>query len=662
MTQFPHKILHLIFLLFLCAFGYILSSAQAVAMSNQDFKIANKAFDLAKKKRWDRAIDQAVKAQAPLPAKLIRWMQIIDPKEDVSFSDIAAFKAHNPDWPSQTTLQRRAEDAMRRDMPADAVLKWFVDRRPVTANGHIVLGNALKTLGRDEELRLHASKAWVSVNFGRAQQKEFYRLFKKYLKPADHIARLDRLLWEGRYHPARRMLPYVSSDWKKLAEARLALRKFRGGVDGLIAKVPSHFKNHPGLVFERMRWRRIKGRDTGARELLLSLKTPPPYPHIWWDQREVMARTAVREGYYSEAYRMIIPHGLEAGSSDFAAAEWLAGWIKLRFLHEPEGALMHFEALYNNVQYPISRARGAYWIGRAFDDMQKPNQAKKWYETARTFPTTYYGQRAGEHLNKAVTFSINNKAKPNAQEKIFFEESELVHVVRFLQRQGDRDQTRAFIYKLNTMSTTAGWRTLVAELALQSGRRDLAVFVGKRALREGHGVIEAAYPILDKKVWRSKPDIALVHSVIRQESAFYERAISRAGARGLMQLMPRTASSIAKRENYRYSRAKLTQNPKLNVWLGSEYLEELLERFNGSKILTLASYNAGPSRARQWSREFGDPLVDDRDYIIDWVEQIPFNETRNYVQRVLENYHVYSHLLHEKEQVAAVEETRENAE
>ncbi|MDV7341450.1 lytic transglycosylase domain-containing protein [Terasakiella sp. A23] len=629
-------------------------TVEAAALSNSDYKIAKSAFADAKKKKWKKASQKAVKAKSALPAKLIRWMQITDPKKDVPFQEIAAFIAHNSDWPRQSVLQRRAEEAMDETIPAGSVLKWFAGRQPVSANGHIMLTAALQQMGRMEELKLQVKKSWLKVNFGRDQQKQFYKRYKKYLSYDDHVQRLDRLLWEGRYYPARRMLGYVKKDWQRLAEARLALRKVRGGVDRAISKVPQKFINHPGLLFERMRWRRIKGRYSGARELLFQAPDQLPFPHVWWKQRAVMARHAVRQGHYSEAYRMVENHGLTKGAK-FADAEWLAGWIKLRFLAEPNVALNHFTNLYKAVSFPISKARGAYWIARSLEDLGRDEEANKWYETAATYPTAYYGQLATERLGKRPQLVINTKAEPNRQERIVFQQSELVDVVRLLQRMKERDHMRSFIYQLNTMSTTAGWRTLVAELSIASGRPDLAVYVGKKALREGHGVIEAAYPLVDKTLMRKTPEGALVHGIIRQESAFYEKAKSRAGARGLMQLMPGTAYELAKRKNYKYSRDKLTKNPKLNVWLGSEYLDDLLKKFEGSYVLTLASYNAGPHRARQWIKEFGDPRTDDRDYVIDWVEQIPFDETRNYVQRVLENIQVYRHRLKTTEIASSLE-------
>ncbi len=630
------------------------SMAQAAPLSNHDFKSAKAAFQSAKKKQWKKASSQAAKAKSGLPGKLVHWMQIIDPKRDVSFSDIAAFMAHNPEWPRQTLLQIRAEEAMTQDIAPEAILKWFNGREPKSANGHIMLAHALTLLGRDQEAAAQVRRSWREVNFGRDQQEKFYKRYQHHLTYQDHISRLDRLLWEGRYYPARRMLKYVKKDWQALAQARLVLRRMRGGVDRAIAHVPKKFVNHPGLLFERMRWRRIKGRDAEAAQLLFQAPEHVPYPHVWWKQRSIMARNAIRDGHYSEAYRMVLSHGLEEGA-DFAEAEWLAGWIKLRFLEEPDVALSHFTRMYEAVSYPISRARGAYWIARSLEDLKRKEEAQGWYKIAAQNPTTYYGQLAGERQGKPAIVSVNTKALPNRQEKIVFQQNELVDVVRFLQRIEERDQMRFFIYQLNTMSTTAGWRTLVAQLAIQAGRPDLAVYVGKKALREGHGVIEAAYPLLDRKIMRKTPEAALVHGIVRQESAFYEKAISRAGARGLMQLMPRTAHRLAKKKNYRYSRKKLTASPKLNIWLGSEYLDDLLKRFDGSYILSLASYNAGPSRTKQWISEFGDPRSDDRDYVIDWVEQIPFSETRNYVQRVLENIQVYRYRLKATEIATSLE-------
>ena len=630
----------------LCAFVIVtfVSAVQAASLSNSDYKIAKSAFQYAQKKKWKKASKTAVKAKSGIPGKLVRWMQIIDPKKDLPFQEIASFIAHNSDWPRQRVLQQRAEEVMTEDIPASSVLKWFAGRQPVSANGHIILAAALTQLGRDQEAREQVKRSWQKVNFGRDQQKKFYKRYKKYLTYQNHIDRLDRLLWEGRYYPAKRMLPYVKKDWQQLAMARLTLHRVRGGVDRALSHVPKKFENHPGLLFERLRWRRIKGRNKDAREMLFKAPKVVPYPHVWWRERATMARQAVRAGHYSEAYRMVVNHGLDKGAK-FADAEWLAGWIKLRFLNEPGVALKHFTQLFEAVTFPISKARGAYWIARAMEEMGRKEESKTWYKNASQYSTAYYGQLAVERLGQRPLHEVNHKAQPNRQERIVFEQSELVEVVRLLQRMSERNEMRSFIYQLNTMSTTAGWRTLVAELSIKAGRPDLAVYVGKKALREGHGVIEATYPLLDKKIMRKTPETALVHGVVRQESAFYEKAQSRAGARGLMQLMPRTASQLAKQKNYNYSRKKLTSSPKMNVWLGSEYLDVLLKKFDGSYVLTLASYNAGPHRARQWIKEFGDPRTDDRDYVVDWVEQIPFDETRNYVQRVLENVQIYRHRL-----------------
>ena len=611
-------------------------------ISDKDLPHVEKAFEQAKSKKWDKALDQAVKAKSAIPAKFIRWLQIIDPKKDVSFSEIAAFISHNPEWPQQSALQRRAEEAMELSIPAQSVIQWFNGRQPISANGHIRLTDALVQLNRTKEAEAQIRRSWVEVNFGRDQAKQFYDKYKKFLRKEDHIARVDRLLWEGRTFPAKLMLPYLDQDWKALTEARITLRDVKGGVDRAVAKVPAKLEKNEGLLFERMRWRRIKGLDLGARELLFSAPEVVSFPEVWWKQRSILARNAIRMGHYSEAYRIVKNHSLPEGTS-YADAEWLAGWIKLRFLSEPDEALVHFTNLDKAVAYPISKSRAAYWIARSYEASKNKENAKIWYDKAADYSTTYYGQLAAERIGRKIKIEQNNKAVPNSQEKILFQESELVAVIDFLKKIGEREHMRSFIYQLNTMSTTPGWRTLVAELAVQSGRPDLAVHIGKKALQDGHGVINAAYPVLDEELLRKTPEVSLVHSVVRQESAFYENAISSVGARGLMQLMPATASKLAKDKNYSYSQNKLTSNPKLNVWLGSEYLDDLLKTFDGSYVLSLASYNAGPYRVRQWIKENGDPRTDNADYVVDWVELIPFNETRNYVQRVLENIQVYRH-------------------
>jgi soluble lytic murein transglycosylase len=320
-------------------------------------------------------------------------------------------------------------------------------------------------------------------------------------------------------------------------------------------------------------------------------------------------------------------------------AEFLAGWLALRFLDRPEDASRHFRALYENVSTPISLSRGAYWAGRAAEALRRPEEAAQWYGLAAQHVTTFYGQLAAERLSPGGLLVMPAEPEPDAETAAAFAGRELVRIARMLNRispEGDREGP--FVRRLGLDAATAEEHVLTSRLALDLARPDLAVWAGKQGVQ--NAVIAAAgYPVIDMP--RSgNPDPALVHALIRQESTFDRRAVSPAGARGLMQLMPGTAQEVARKLGITHSNVRLTDDPEYNVTLGSWYIQNLLERFNGSYVLAIAAYNAGPARVQGWLRQFGDPRAEGIDPV-DWIELIPIYETRNYVQRVLEGMYVY---------------------
>ncbi|MDP7650115.1 MAG: lytic transglycosylase domain-containing protein [Rhodospirillales bacterium] len=489
-------------------------------------------------------------------------------------------------------------------------------------------------------------------NFTKQREKSFYKRYRGYLTRDDHKARLDRLIWEERNWPARRMLWKVKADFRSLSQARLMLMRNEGNVDHAIAQVPDHLKDDPGLIYERLRWRRRRGRDLSAREMLAQAPARPLWAEKWWIERSILARNALKDGHVSEAYRIARNHGLKSGVN-FAEAEWLAGWIALRFLNDRKEALGHFITLFQAVRYPVSLARGAYWAGRAAEALNTPKLAQHWYLAAASHPTTYYGQLAQVRLRPGQGLSLPTEAKPSKKELTKFAKVELVRAVSLLVEAGEKERLRPFVLALGEVYDSPGWRVLTASLARAHGRPDIGVAIAKKAIQKGGQIIQAGYPTLTSL---SYPKVAkgvavetpLVLAIVRQESAFDSQAISHAGARGLMQLMPRTALKVAQAQKLSYSSQRLTAEPKLNLKLGQAYLSELLNQFNGSYVLTLAAYNAGPARARQWLRRNGDPRHAGVD-AIDWVETIPFHETRNYVQRVMENLQVYRARLNDTE-------------
>ena len=624
-------------------------------LSENDVKQA-KAAMLAVEETKPKTLRKAItKIKDPLMVKTMRWFMYTEVPNGSSFEEISRFVRANPEWPRMAKMIRNAEEAMKPSLPSADVLAWFGKRDPHSTQGWVRFAAALLAEGHKDDAITIFRQTWIGGKFTKAQENKFYRLYRKYLSVEDHEARLDRLLWEGKYWPARRMFWKVNEKLRLLSEARFLLRHMRGNVDTAIAAVPNELKNHPGLVYERLRWRRRKGKDTAARELLAGLDGPVPYPELWFKERSKLARRALNKGLISESFDIISNHGLPKTSvAAYADAEWMAGWIALQFLEEPNWGYRHFVNMAENVRYPISLARGGYWAGRAASALGQSELADKWYKKASIHTTTYYGQLASLKIkdDNALLLPLSYPVE-NPQTSKRFEDHELVHVARLLKEIDAQDWLRSIIVQLQSLEETVLWKTLSAELANKLGRPDLAISVAKYSVQGFLGLLPAGYPSLDlppvpKKANGMKLERALVLALIRQESAFYVKARSRAGAQGLMQLMPSTAKRISKRIGMKYTRSKLGTDGQYNMKIGQSYLSQMLKGFDGSYILALAAYNAGPGRSRRWVKQNGHPKDTDVD-AIDWVELIPFDETRNYVQRILEGVQVYRALLTDTE-------------
>ncbi len=338
------------------------------------------------------------------------------------------------------------------------------------------------------------------------------------------------------------------------------------------------------------------------------------------------------------AYRLAARHGLSSGPV-YAELEFLAGWVALRFIHEPDRAYNHFVGLYEVVKLPVSVARASYWAGRAADAMGYDQLAATWYRTAAEHLTTYYGQLAATALGEPKLERALDEPTPSAAESEAFDKQELVRVLRQLSEIDATEYMRPFMLRLSELAKSPGEHALVAHLALQVDRPDLAITVAKKASYAGVVLLAEGYPLSELPPGGSV-EHPLVLAMTRQESAFDRGAVSSAGALGLMQVMPATARRVAHTLRLHFDKHRLTTDRHYNVTIGRAYLDGLLGDFSGSYVLAIAAYNAGPSRVRQWIRDYGDPRSKDVD-VIDWIESIPIGETRNYVQRVLENLQLY---------------------
>jgi soluble lytic murein transglycosylase len=536
-----------------------------------------------------------------------------------------------------------AERNMPPGMSPGAVEAWFHGRDPQTAYGAAALGRAFISRGQQAEAADLLRAAWRDENFDNEDdERGFLADFGGLLRPEDHISRLDRLLWNHDEQAVRRMIPLVDSGHRSLALARIALSKKDETAVAAVGNVPPALQHDAGLLFELAHNRRKAEDYIGAAAVL----DPPPAvnsrPDILWPELEDAARRAILRGDMSVGYRLAAGHQATDGTT-FADGEWLAGWIALRFLDDYKQSYTHFTGLYTGVSSPISKARGAYWAGRAAEEMGDLATAQNWYRAAASNLTTYYGQLAAARLGSRDALQFGPMPQPGKAERAKFEGRELVRVVHLLAQLDQSDRTRVFLQKMTDDSSQPTELRMIADLAHGMGRDDLAVMVAKSAHSKGVDLIDYLFPVRALPPGAG-PEQALLLAVIRQESAFDPKAVSSAGALGLMQLMPFTAKHVAKTLKTRFRTSDLTKDANYNIRLGRAYLQELLVFFDQSYVLSIAAYNAGPDRVNQWIRLYGDPRDYDVD-VVDWIETIPWSETRNYVQRVMENIQVYRHRL-----------------
>lgn len=611
-------------------------------ISGADTKLLATAFKEAEHGHWSAAHRTAAHANDPLGAKILSWMDYSRRHNYATFNDISSFITTNPDWPHQRQLEASAETAMLSIPETDRVNDWFRWRDPVSRDGRLRFADALIDAGNKVRAAKFIRLAWVENNFSGEDLKIIYSRYKKFLRPKDHLARLDRLVWDNSQRDARRMFRYVDKGHKALAQARMALRSFAAGVDATIARVPSELIDTAGLMYERLRWRRHKGRDKGAQDILFQAPEALGRAKMWWRERVIQARKALKQGSVTDAYRLANEHGQIEGST-FAEAEWLAGWIALRFLGEDETAFGHFARLYDAVFMPISRARAAYWAGRAAEAMEDAEGAVLWFILAAQHSGTYYGQLAAARVSSdnALLFAREETGIKGSQAP-GISEHEMFAVIRLLDYLGKKRLAGVFSRRLTEISKSSSDYALLSKFSHSLGHHDFAIRSAKQAARDGYVSNERMFPVVDIPFAYSndKLEHALVLALTRQESLFNTDAVSHAGARGLMQLMPATARAMSRSVRLPYSKYKLTQ-PAYNVELGSTYLAKMIRKYDGSYILALAAYNAGPNNVRRWLRDNGDPRHDPSVDLVDWVELITIPETRNYVQRVLEGLQVY---------------------
>ncbi len=625
---------------------------QSSILSSKDFVIAQKTFNLVKRKRWNSAIKEVRKSRSKLLKNLVMWMYLKEASNNLTFQDYKRFIDKNPEWPRINRLRYLAEHKINfKNVKTKEVINFFEKKEPLSGYGKIKLGEAFLTKGNTKKAHDLIAEGFKTANLSSIEHRYLNKKFRNLLTKEDYIDRAKYLAWEQDFYELRRTLRYLPSGYRELYFARFALMTRSYGVDSAIAKVPPQFKNDIGLQFDRAKWRRKRGRYDSALEIINNLPQDPKLlvkPDLWFKEKFIIARSRINKKRFEEAYGLLINHGV-LDSGNLAEAEWHAGWLALRFLNKPDAAVQHFKTMYDGVNYPISKSRAAYWVAKAYEQLGKDKNSKDWYKKSSVFNTTFYGQLASAKINKN-DFKIKNNYTFSEEDYKKLLKTDLAKAVILLDELDMSLKSKDILRHLGSEERSIKEQVLAGKLSQQVGRLDFAIQIAKQTSYQNKNLLELNYPIIETPKVVSKRVVLpqeIILSLIRQESEFDRDANSWVGAKGLMQIMPATGRLVSKQAGLRYSRSRLIEDEFFNLQLGCYYISGLNEEFNGAIYMAFAGYNAGPHRVRRWVKRFGDPRKGEIDPI-DWIELIPFTETRNYVQRVIENIQVYKYVINKK--------------
>lgn len=616
-----------------------------VQLSTSDRDHARNAFYFVERENWTEAVLHAASVKNPVLRDYVTWRAMLDDRNGYDFAAYNMFLVRNRNWPYENRLIMRAEDLLFngeiRRYSDRQLTQWFQLFPPISGKGKIVYAELLQQQGQKAKAIELIRDAWINGDFDSTQEKNIMRRYVGILRQQDHIARADRLIWEEKYTTAGRMMFALPKAHQALFEARILLALNKPGVNGAIARIPVELRKDPGLTYERMKWRERKDMTDGVEEMLRA--APPTIPHAskWWRTRHIRIRDALENGRPGHAMKLLANHGQTDGVG-LADALWLQGWISLVYMEKPAKAYEYFLQLEKAVSYPVSKARAYYWLARSAEANGQKEQALQWYRAGAEHNTTFYGQLSAAKLQKKAPLLLPQNIQPAPAQLQQFQNDARVKVVYMLAEMGKEDEAYTFIRHLIEGSRNSAAAKMTAELALTFNRQDLVLQASKEALKNHIVLPQTSYPFYSV-TFRPAVEEPLMWAITRQESLFNPTVESSAGAKGMMQVLPSTAREIARKNDIPYHQSKLS-DPMYNLRIGSAYLGEMVRHFNGSYILAIAAYNAGPGRSRQWQAKFGHPGRSPEE-AVDWIERIPFSETRNYVQRVLENLQVYRALV-----------------
>lgn len=630
-------------LLFYCMLAGLFCPVFRIAEAAPSEKISANILKSCAEKDYETARKEKGKNSDPVLSELVEWFELTDSAAESDFRRAEKFMKKNPDWPRIYMIRRNAEQSLVNNGTKKETEEWFKHYPPVSPQAVLTYTDLLMEKKEWEKAvpMLHA--LWTNGDLNEEDTEIVLEKLSFLLDEHDFQRRVKKLLDDRKPSLAGKLFSFISEDARKLAFARTALISNSADAKKNLKELAAFQQKDSGLLFDQVRWLRINKKYPAAAKMLEKIPAEKQNSSRWWSEKSVLIRQFLSESDYSAAYNIAKNHHLTSGA-DFADAEWTAGWIALRNLKKQKNAAEHFEKMLQNVSSPLSVARGEYWLGRTYEEMNDLLRAEIHYEKAAEKQTTIYGQLAAAKLNgKKPLPPLPDERQPDEALIKKLKKSELFKAMTLLDKAGLHEMADLFATRLFLNASDKNEiKALAYAASKELNRADLAVTIARRARQNGVDIAALGYPVWDLK-HDERTETALILSIIRQESSFSPYAVSAAGARGLMQIMPATAKQIARKKRKDFSVQKLNSNPDFNVELGSTYFADLLKRFDGSYILAIAAYNAGPANVKKWLKTIGSPQEDVDP--VDWIERIPFGETRNYVQRVLENLHVYRRYL-----------------
>lgn len=579
-------------------------------------------------------------ANATLETRVSLWKKLQQPGA-TPFQTYLVFMSENPTWPAQSAIQLQAEASLNDQTPNAQILEFFGARPPLTPAGMIRYGQALMAAGKPDVAEKSLADFFLSRDFSADSMGKIGATFPGVIKSEDILARIDRLIWQEKFDLAAEFTALLPPDLARMPRARIAMLQQKKEADLFFNQLTDAEQNDTAVLFARARLRRALGYASSAAGFLGKIDTFPGREEELAKERHALARLMITEGNHTDAFNVVAGQTQCAGQHS-AQALWLAGWLALRFEKDLPAASKFFKMFNDQVQTPVSRSRGAYWLARTAEAAGQPEVANQWYQVSAQYGPTFYGQLASEKLGQPLV--LPPRLAESIHDKILHDER--IQAAQILLRQNDTANAKLFFRSVLNGAAEQMQFAALANWANQKHQPHWAVLASKAAQQKGFIGLRAGYPIMAKNLRDtidSRLSPALAHAITRQESEFDTTARSVSNAQGLMQLLPGTAKEVARKTRTTYAESALIHNPAKNVKWGSYYLANQVENFS-NEYLAIAAYNAGPNRVRQWMQTYGDPRREGTDWV-DWIEGIPSYETRTYVQRVTENEKVYAALM-----------------